>query len=92
MDTEIIIFFLSILPVDHHLLHDSAERNPAIFLRFQVVLWINQNFLLLEEIEAVNGQLDVAFQSLRTHTPLVIRMQQNGNVCDFAVSVLNRSS
>jgi hypothetical protein len=63
-----------------------------IFLRFQVVLWINQNFLLLEEIEAVNGQLDVAFQSLRTHTPLVIRMQQNGNVCDFAVSVLNRSS
>ncbi len=52
----------------------------VFILRFQVVLWINQNFLLLEEIEAVNGQLDVAFESLRTHTPLVIRMQQNGNV------------
>lgn len=49
---------------------------------FQVVLWINQNFLLLEEIEAVNGQLDVAFQSLRTQSPLIIRMQQNGDVCD----------
>jgi hypothetical protein len=25
----------------------------------RVVLWINQKFLLLEEIEAVNGELDV---------------------------------
>ena len=47
------------------------------------MLWVNQNFLLLEEIEAVDGRLDVAFQSLRTHTPLVIRMRQNGAVGDF---------
>ena len=46
----------------------------------QVVLWINQSFLLLEEVEAKNGLLDVAFQSLRTQTPLVIKMQQDGNV------------
>jgi hypothetical protein len=56
----------------------------------QVVLWINQNFLLLEEIEAVNGQLDIAFQSLRTHSPLIIRMQQNGNVS--GITLLNCSS
>ena len=53
-----------------------------LFLLFlsKVVLWINQNFLLVDEIEASNGQLDVAFQSLRTKIPLIIRMQQNGNV------------
>lgn len=60
--------------------HFSQLDHETLISSSQVVLWINQSFLLLEEVEAKNGLLDVAFQSLRTQTPLVIKMQQDGNV------------
>lgn len=70
-----------------YILYPGDVPEPSSSVQFhinerinRVVLWINQSFLLLEEVEAKNGLLDVAFQSLRTQTPLVIKMQQDGNV------------
>ncbi|XP_076343635.1 BBSome complex member BBS2-like isoform X1 [Tachypleus tridentatus] len=45
----------------------------------RVVLWINQNFLLLEDLE-VKGKLHVTFISLRTSQLLVINMDTGGQV------------
>lgn len=70
-----------------YILNSGEVPRPSSSVEFhinervnRVVLWINQNFLLMEEVEAQNGLLDIAFQSLRTKTPLIIQMQQNGNV------------
>ena len=49
-------------------------------MSLQVVMWINQNFLLTKEIEAKDGELDVMFLSLRTGNPLVVHMDSAGNV------------
>ncbi|XP_013786899.1 Bardet-Biedl syndrome 2 protein homolog [Limulus polyphemus] len=45
----------------------------------RVVMWINQNFLLLEDLE-VKGKLHVTFLSLRTSQLLVINMDTGGQV------------
>ena len=44
-------------------------------------MWINQNFLIPNEIQAENGSIDISFLSLRTGLPLVIKMTQQGEVC-----------
>ena len=49
-------------------------------LSLQVVMWVNQNFLLTEEVEPMDGALDVMFLSLRTGSPLALKMDQGGNV------------
>ncbi|EDO39492.1 predicted protein [Nematostella vectensis] len=46
----------------------------------RALMWVNQNFLLMEEIEAKDGCLDVMFLSLRTGNPVLFRMDQSGNV------------
>ena len=46
----------------------------------QAVMWLNQNFLLPDEIESKDGDLDIMFLSLRTGNPLAIKMDQSGNV------------
>ena len=43
-------------------------------------MWLNQNFLLPDEIESRDGDLDIMFLSLRTGNPLAIKMDQSGNV------------
>lgn len=50
---------------------------------FQVVLWIQQNFLLPSEITAKNGELDLTFLSARTQLPLQITMSSGGVVSAF---------
>ncbi|XP_037069324.1 Bardet-Biedl syndrome 2 protein homolog [Pollicipes pollicipes] len=45
----------------------------------RMVLWLNQNFLLLEEL-AVPGDIDVTMSSLRTCRPLQLQMKQSGQV------------
>ncbi|XP_065051095.1 Bardet-Biedl syndrome 2 protein-like [Rhopilema esculentum] len=46
----------------------------------RVVMWINQNFLLPSEVVAEHQALDVKFLSLRTETPLLLKMTSNGEV------------
>ncbi|KAK3738831.1 hypothetical protein QZH41_011043 [Actinostola sp. cb2023] len=46
----------------------------------RVIMWVNQNFLLNEEIQPKEGLLDVTFLSLRTGNPVVMRMNQSGDV------------
>ncbi|KAJ7383532.1 Bardet-Biedl syndrome 2 protein [Desmophyllum pertusum] len=46
----------------------------------RVVMWLNQNFLLPEEIESKDTDLDMMFLSLRTGNPLAIQMDTSGNV------------
>ena len=43
-------------------------------------MWLNQNFLLPEEIEGKDTALDIMFLSLRTGNPVAIKMDQSGNV------------
>lgn len=43
-------------------------------------MWLNQNFLLPDEIEGKESELDMMFLSLRTGNPLAIKMDQSGNV------------
>ncbi|KAK3104019.1 hypothetical protein FSP39_023716 [Pinctada imbricata] len=45
----------------------------------RVLLWINQNFLLQEDIVA-EGSLNVAFMSLRGSGPVFIKMENSGQV------------
>ena len=46
---------------------------------FQVLLWINQSFLLQDDIDA-EGSLNVAFMSLRGSGPLFLKMEPQGLV------------
>lgn len=46
----------------------------------QVVMWINQNFLLQDDLVVDGTQLDLAFMSLRRSGPLTIHMEQGGQV------------
>ena len=43
-------------------------------------MWLNQNFLLPDEIEGKDSDLDMMFLSLRTGNPLAIKMDPSGNV------------
>ena len=43
-------------------------------------MWLNQNFLLPDEIEGKDADLDIMFLSLRTGNPLAINMDHGGNV------------
>ncbi|XP_070565580.1 BBSome complex member BBS2-like [Ptychodera flava] len=45
----------------------------------RVVMWINQNFLLPEDL-VVEGALNAGFMSLRGSGPLFMKMEQNGQV------------
>ncbi|XP_077978024.1 BBSome complex member BBS2-like isoform X2 [Glandiceps talaboti] len=45
----------------------------------RVVMWINQNFLLPEDL-VVEGSLSAGFMSLRGSGPMFIKMEQNGQV------------
>lgn len=49
------------------------------FSLFQVLLWINQSFLLQDDIDA-EGSLNVAFMSLRGSGPLFLKMEPQGLV------------
>ena len=49
-------------------------------------MWLNQNFLLPEEIESKDTELDMMFLSLRTGNPLAIKMDLSGNVSNNLVS------
>lgn len=49
------------------------------FLSLQLVLWINQMFLLQEDL-VCEGSLSVTFMSLRGTGPLVIKMDPSGQV------------
>ena len=49
-------------------------------MSWQVVMWLNQNFLLQDEIEGKDTALDIMFLSLRTGNPVAIQMDQSGNV------------
>lgn len=56
--------------------------------RFQLALWINDNFLLQEEITCdANDKLDVKFYSLRGAGMLFIAMDGTGKVCLFSFSL-----
>jgi len=46
----------------------------------QVLLWINQSFLLQDDLSC-EGNLNVAFMSLRGSGPLIIHMETTGQVC-----------
>ena len=43
-------------------------------------MWLNQNFLLQEDIVVEGHSLNVNFLSLRGSGPLVVRMEQAGQV------------
>ncbi|XP_043935476.1 Bardet-Biedl syndrome 2 protein [Protopterus annectens] len=46
----------------------------------RVAMWLNQNFLLTEDIECQSSLFKVCFVSLRGAGPLFIRMKQNGQI------------
>ncbi len=55
------------------LLEPSGNPRPAGELSFKlneraarVALWLNQNFLMGDELESSDGKIDVSFASLRT--------------------------
>ena len=56
---------------------------PIIFFP-QVLMWINQNFLLNEDI-ICTGELNIGFMSLRGSGPVFLNMQTNGQVLSAAV-------
>ena len=58
----------------------NRQSNLYNCVSWQVVMWLNQNFLLPEEIEGKDTALDIMFLSLRTGNPVAIKMDQSGNV------------
>uniref|UniRef100_T1IM01 Bardet-Biedl syndrome 2 protein homolog n=1 Tax=Strigamia maritima TaxID=126957 RepID=T1IM01_STRMM len=66
---------------------DTDAPKPSGFVNFvindrvqRVLLWLNQSFLLMEEIELPESNiLDVSFLSLRTLQILNIKMEPNGS-------------
>mgnify|MGYP000312541359 FL=1 len=58
-----------------------------------MVMWINQNFLLQEDVVAdPNGDLNLAFLSLRGSGPCHIKMDGTGTVNDSYISMLHITS
>lgn len=43
-------------------------------------MWINQNFLLMDDLVVDGNKLNVCFVGLRNMNPLVIQMESNGQV------------
>ncbi|KAL5007643.1 hypothetical protein ScPMuIL_016449 [Solemya velum] len=72
----------------YQLLPPQAEvQEPGGHCTFQindrisrVVLWINQSFLLQEDLACEGQQLSIAFLSLRGSGPLFIKIEQSGQV------------
>ncbi|KAK6191700.1 hypothetical protein SNE40_003318 [Patella caerulea] len=65
---------------------DNNIPEPKSSVTFQinervqrVLMWINQNFLMQDDLEC-EGNLKVAFMSLRGTGPLIIQMEQSGQV------------
>nr|XP_047128260.1 Bardet-Biedl syndrome 2 protein isoform X2 [Hydra vulgaris] len=57
---------------------------PNSFVKFdikeRVVLWANQSFLLVSDVAAVNGELDLKFFAVRTQKPLHLHFSATGEV------------
>jgi len=65
----------------------DGYADPKSFVTFtvqervnRIVMWVNQNFLLPNEINAESNALDVRLLSLRTETPLRIKMKSSGEI------------
>lgn len=63
---------------------DRFSLSPVSFWQagfsVQVVMWMNQNFLLQEDIVVEGNSLHLQFMSLRGCGPLIIKMEQAGQV------------
>lgn len=52
---------------------------------FQVLLWINQNFLLQDDLVCEGTNLHFTFLSLRGAGPMAIKMESAGQVEHFVI-------
>lgn len=60
------------------------EKMNKIHLLLKVAIWINENFLLQEEIQVdTNGRLNARFFSLRGSGMLFVEMENTGEVNKF---------
>lgn len=66
---------------------DNTLLEPKSYVAFQiserinrVVMWLNQNFLLTDDLKVDGNKLDVRFLSLRSMRPVFIQMEANGQV------------
>ena len=51
-------------------------------------MWINQNFLLVDDLKAEGASLDVRFICLRDLSPLFIQMEASGQVSKQSILYL----
>lgn len=49
-------------------------------LHCQIVMWMNQNFLLDEDLSVAGNEMSMMFMCQRTKTPLVIDMSTTGEI------------
>ncbi|XP_074660116.1 BBSome complex member BBS2-like [Tubulanus polymorphus] len=70
------MYALCTQPVAEPSSHVTFQINERIN---RVLMWINQNFLLQEDLTC-EGSLNASFMSLRGSGPLVIKMETNGQV------------
>ena len=62
--------------------HVYVHVHVHVCVSLQLLMWINQNFLLNEDVTG-EGDVTVAFMSLRGSGPLIFKMSQTGQVrCD----------
>ena len=71
---------ISVLPLLFRLLCSYCCSDFSVATAVQVLLWINQNFLLVEDLKAEGSNLDVRFICLRDLLPLFIQMESSGQV------------
>ena len=50
-------------------------------LLMQVLMWMNQNFLLQDDLVVTGNTLHFGFTALRGAGPVVLKMEQGGQVC-----------
>lgn len=62
----------------------NVKLLPNLFKNFvfKILIWINNNFILDEELET-DGIINIAFVALRTNNPLIIKMELNGQFTIF---------
>ena len=48
-------------------------------------MWINQNFLLQDDVQSDNAGINFAFMSLRGSGPFHFQMDNNGTVCEILI-------
>lgn len=65
----------------------SSLEGHAMDLSFQVVMWVNQSFLLREEMGTQSTSFQVCFASLRNAGQLWIKINPSGEVL-FCLVVL----